>query len=61
MTNVILFLMMASLIVIILVVYSVLRLSRLKKKRTMGRSLSRNSWFDKQLLKRFAKNFPRDD
>jgi len=61
MATIIIFLTIASLIVIIIVAFSMLRLSKLKKKRTMGRSLSRNSWFDKQLIKRFAKDFPMDD
>lgn len=60
MTNIIIFLTIASLIVLVIVTLSIMRISKLKKKRTMGRSTSKNRWLDKQLLKRFTKNFPID-
>ncbi len=61
MMNIITFLTIASLIVLVFILLSMMRLSKLKKKRTMGRSISKISWYDKQLMKRFAKEFPLDE
>jgi len=61
MGDVIIFFSAISIIISILVIFSIMRLSKLKKRRALGRRISKNNWLDKQLLKRFAKNFPLDD
>ncbi len=58
MINIITVLVAISFIVIVLIVLSIRRLSKLKRKRVLGRSISKIKWFDKLLLKQFARDFP---
>ena len=50
-----------SLIIIIFIALSMIRLSKLKRRRTLGRSISKINWYDRLLLKKFAKEYPIDE